>query len=110
MHTITEQVKELFAEFSSDAVIAIDPLPQAGSERHYFRLHTAHKTYIATHGANLKENETFIYFSHHFQKKALATPEIYCVNQKKDIYIQEDFGSTSLIDKLESGGFTTAVY
>lgn len=110
MFTITEQVKKLFAEFSSAPVTSIEPLPQAGSERHYFRLHTAGKSYIATHGANLKENEVFIYFSNHFKKKKLATPEIYCVNEAKDIYIQEDFGAVSLIDRLEAEGLTPAVY
>ena len=32
---------------------------------------------IGTYGANIKENETFIYFSEHFQKKKLAVPEIF---------------------------------
>ena len=110
MQNIAEQIKKLFAQFSTDAVTAIEPLPQAGSERHYFRLHTSGKTYIVTHGANLKENDTFIYFSNHFKKKKLATPEIYFLSEQKDIYIQEDFGSTSLIDKLEAGGFVPEVY
>ena len=63
MHSTTDKIKELFAAFSKAEITAIDKLPQAGSERHYFRIHTADKTFIATYGANLKENDSFIYFS-----------------------------------------------
>ena len=110
MQTIADDIRNLFSEFSSDEVTSIDMLPQAGSERHYFRIHTPEKSYIATYGANLQENETFIYFSNHFKKKKLVTPEILCVNERKDIYIQEDFGNVSLLDKLEQGGFSDEVY
>ncbi len=110
MQTIAEEITRLFAAYSTDPVTTIEKLPQAGSERHYFRIHTASKSYIATYGANLKENETFIYFSAHFKKKKLATPEILCLNERRDIYIQEDFGNISLLNKLEEGGFTEGVY
>jgi aminoglycoside/choline kinase family phosphotransferase len=85
-------------------------LPQSGSERHYYRIHTAGKTFIATHGANLAENEIFIYFSKHFKSRDLAVPEIFCINSQKDIYIQEDLGTVSLLGKLEQQGFTEEIY
>ena len=110
MLTTTNKIKELFASFSKAEIISIDKLPQAGSERHYFRLYTANKTFIATYGANLKENESFIYFSRHFKKKQLATPEIFCINADKNIYIQEDFGDVSLLNKLEEQGYVQPVY
>ncbi|HQW83102.1 MAG TPA: phosphotransferase, partial [Ferruginibacter sp.] len=110
MLSTIERIKELFSTFSKTEVTAIDKLPQAGSERHYYRLHTAKKTFIAAHGANLKENETFIYFSKHFKHKDLAVPEIFCINNQKDIYIQEDFGTDSLLDHLENKGFSDEVY
>lgn len=110
MQSPIESIKELFAQFSKAPVNCIDKLPQAGSERHYFRLYTDEGNYIATYGANIKENETFIYFSNHFAAKQLCTPRIYCLNAAKDIYIQEDFGNVSLIDHLEKEGFTENVY
>ncbi len=110
MQTVKEEITALFQQYSNEPITAIDKLPQAGSERHYFRIHTAHKTFIATYGANLKENESFIYFSNHFKKKRLVTPEIYYINSDRNIYIQEDFGDTSLLNKLEENGFTTDVY
>jgi RNase adapter protein RapZ len=105
-----DKIKELFVTFCRDEIIAIDALPQAGSERHYFRILTSSKSFIATHGANIKENETFLYFSDNFKKKGLATAQIYCINKEKDIYIQEDFGDASLLNKLEEKGYSDEVY
>jgi aminoglycoside/choline kinase family phosphotransferase len=110
MQSVKEEIEKLFEQFSKEPITAIDKLPQAGSERHYFRIHTSDKTFIATYGANLKENESFIYFSKHFRKKQLATPEIFCINTEKNIYLQEDFGDTSLLNNLEEKGFTAEVY
>jgi aminoglycoside/choline kinase family phosphotransferase len=108
--TTADRIRALFATFSTDAVTSIDKLPQAGSERHYYRINTAGKNFIVTHGANIKENESFIYFSEHFGKSKLATPKIFCINAEKDIYIQEDFGDVSLLNKLEESGYTDNVY
>jgi aminoglycoside/choline kinase family phosphotransferase len=110
MNSTTDKIKSLFTSFSKAELTGIDKLPQAGSERHYFRIHTAGKTFIATYGANLKENDSFIYFSKHFKKKNLPVPEIFCISADKDTYIQEDFGDNSLLKKLEENGFTTAAY
>lgn len=110
MQSVKEEIEKLFEQYSKEPITAIDKLPQAGSERHYFRIHTSDKTFIATYGANLKENESFIYFSKHFRKKQLATPEIFCINTEKNIYLQEDFGDTSLLNNLEEKGFTAEVY
>jgi aminoglycoside/choline kinase family phosphotransferase len=110
MHATTDKIKALFSSFSKAEITAIDKLPQAGSERHYFRIHTADNTFIATYGANLKENESFIYFSKHFKKKSLQVPQILCINEEKNIYLQEDFGDVSLLNKLEENGFAPEIY
>src|SRR6187549_1616674 len=110
MQSTVDKIRELFSSYSGSEIRTIDKLPQAGSERHYFRIHTPGKTFIATYGANLKENESFIYFSEHFKKKHLSVPQIFCVNDEKNIYIQEDFGDVSLLNKLEENGFTEEVY
>jgi hypothetical protein len=110
MVNTTDRIKKLFATFSKAPITAIDKLPQAGSERHYFRIHTKDKSFIATYGANIKENDAFIYFSEHFKMKGLSTAKILCINNGKDIYIQEDFGDVSLLNKLEEQGYVPAVY
>ncbi len=110
MQYIIQQIKDLFAQYDPSEITAIDKLPQAGSDRHYFRIHTNGKSFIATYGDNVKENETFIYFSEKFRDEDLPTANVYCVNADKTIYIQEDFGNVSLIDHLETEGFSDNVY
>ncbi len=110
MQETIEEIKELFSQFSSEEINAIDKLPQAGSERQYYRIHCSNKNYIVTKGTNIKENDTFIYFSGHFAAKNLATATVLYVSDQHDIYIQEDFGNISLLDRLEKSGFTDELY
>ncbi len=110
MQSTLETIHILFAGFSKATITSIDQLPQAGSERHYFRLYTTDGNYIATHGANIKENEAFIYFSQHFATKQLSTAKVLCVSDDKRIYLQQDFGNTSLLDKLDQLGYTHELY
>ncbi len=89
----------------------VDVLPLSGSDRRYFRLYDqAGDTVIGTHGMNVQENETFIYFAGDFKRKGLNVPEVYAVSYDKTIYLQEDFGSVSLLDVLEENGFNEESY
>jgi aminoglycoside/choline kinase family phosphotransferase len=86
-------------------------LPLSGSERRYFRLHEKDgSTVIGTYGANIKENETFFYFSEKFFKQQLPVANIYAISDDRMYYLQEDFGDVSLIDRLESQGYTEEIY
>ena len=95
MQVEIDEIKKVFEQFSKEPITRIDRLPQAGSERHYFRLHTAKNTYIATYGANIKENAAFIYFSNQFQQQQLSTPQILYCSADNKIYFQQDFGDVS---------------
>ncbi len=110
MHKEIDEIRSEFISHCADEILQIDKLPQAGSERHYFRIITAGKNYIATYGLNIKENETFLYFSKHFMQKNLATPQIYFWSDDMKIYFQEDFGDVSLLNLLEGWGFTEETY
>jgi len=52
----------------------------------------------------------FIEFSRHFKNAGLPVPEIFCVNEDASIYIQEDLGTESLLNKLEQNGHNDYVY
>jgi aminoglycoside/choline kinase family phosphotransferase len=107
---IIENIKTLFASFSNEPIISVGKIPQSGSIRIYFRIVTKSKSFIATYGNNIKENEVFIYFSRHFKKNNCPVPEIYAVNHEETIYIQEDFGDISLLAKLEEYGYKGYVH
>jgi len=110
MQTIIEDIHKLFAAYSAASITSIEKIPQSGSNRIYFRLTTNNTTYIVTHGNNISENLAFIRFSKHFRTSHCPVPEIYAVNDNHTIYIQEDFGDVSLLNKLEQHGYTEYVH
>jgi RNase adapter protein RapZ len=111
MQEMITAVSQLYKSWTGKEPAQVDVLPQSGSDRRYFRLYNDEgKTFIATHGLNVPENEAFIYFADHFRRKKLHVPEILAVSYDKTIYLQEDFGNTSLLNILESKGFTQEVY
>ena len=103
MQSIIDGINKLYVEWSGSACDRIEILPQSGSDRRYFRIHTKKGTCIATHGHNVPENETFIYFSQHFYNQQLPVPEIYALSEDKTIYLQQDMGDVSLLNRLEAG-------
>jgi aminoglycoside/choline kinase family phosphotransferase len=110
MQTIIEGIRNLYNSYSADTVEAIEKLGQSGSNRIYFRVKTATQSCIATYGNNLKENNTFINFSRHFRSCGCPVPEIYAVSEDQSIYLQEDLGDVSLLNKLEEHGHTAYAY
>lgn len=110
MQQLVESIRTLYKQWRKEEPVSIDVLPQSGSERRYFRLHGKNDSVIGTYGANIKENESFIYFSDHFQKKNIATPKILVISEEREYYLQEDFGDVSLLNRLESEGFSQPIY
>ncbi|TDH23282.1 hypothetical protein EXU57_17565 [Segetibacter sp. 3557_3] len=110
MEEIVAAIGRLFEEHFGVAADRIEKLPQSGSDRIYFRVYEGEKTFIATYNLNIKENETFIYFTRHFLNASLPMPQIHTVNEDNTIYIQEDLGTSSLLDKLEKYGHNEYTY
>jgi aminoglycoside/choline kinase family phosphotransferase len=110
MQAILKNISDLYVEWKGKEPVSIDVLPQSGSERRYFRLHGLEGSVIGTYGANIKENESFFYFSDHFQEKQLSASVILAVSKDRTYYLQQDFGDVSLLNKLEGGGFSEPVY
>lgn len=110
MQGVIEGIRSLFLSLENGEVVSVEKLPQSGSDRTYFRIFTAGKSYIATHNLNHKETNTFVQFSIHFKKLSVPVPEIFIMNSDATMYIQEDLGNESLLDKLENQGHNQYVY
>jgi aminoglycoside/choline kinase family phosphotransferase len=110
MDDTIKAIQDLFESFYGSGYNRIEKLPQSGSDRTYFRIYVPDKTFIATHNLNIKENKTFISFSNHFRAKSLPMPEIFACNNDGTIYIQQDLGTVSLLNKLEQNGHNDYVY
>jgi RNase adapter protein RapZ len=110
MQHLIQSISSLYKQWKGADALSVDVLPQSGSERRYFRLHGINEPVIGTYGANIKENESFIYFSQQFHQKKLAVPEIFVISEDRMFYLQEDLGDISLLNRLEADGFTREVY
>ena len=110
MEEVTEQIKILFEASIRSSLEGIDRIPQSGSDRSYFRLYSREGSYIATYGRNIRENSTFLYFTNHFLSCGCPVPQILAVNEESTIYIQEDLGDISLMNKLDTLGKNQEVY
>lgn len=110
MQHLIDSISALYTNWKGKAPVSVDMLPQSGSERRYFRLHGNSGSVIGTYGANIPENNAFIYFSRHFKKINLAVPEIFAISDDCAFYLQEDFGEVSLLNHLEEKKFSVEVY
>lgn len=110
MEAVIEAISNLFISTGHPGPDRIEKLPQSGSDRIYFRIYSAGATFIATYNLNKRETQTFIYFSRHFSNAGLPVPEILAVNESDTIYIQQDLGTESLLNKLEQNGHGDYVY
>ena len=111
MQQLVDDISEVYKNWCGKMPAQVDVLPQSGSDRRYFRLHNENgETVIGTHGINTVENETFIYFSHHFKNENLPVPTIFAINDENTIYLQQDFGDVSLLNVLEEKGYSHEAY
>ena len=110
MEAIVQHIENLFNTFKGSPWDSIQKIPQSGGDRIYFRIHQGAETWIATYNLNVKENQTFIYFAQHFHERGMPVPKLLAVNQDQTVYLQEDVGTTSLLDVLEQEGKTDAVF
>lgn len=110
MPIIAENIKSFFQSFNSDEIINFEKLPKSGGDRIYFRIITSDNSYIATFNENIKENTAFLEFTNQLRKIKAPLPEIYKVHPNKQMYLQQDFGNSSLLNKLEENGLNDYVY
>ncbi|MFN3300344.1 MAG: aminoglycoside phosphotransferase family protein, partial [Sediminibacterium sp.] len=104
MESVIAAIEALCQEVLKLTPDRIEKLPQSGSDRIYFRVYAGTQTFIATYNINTKETATFVYFSKHFKQANLPVPAILGVNEANTIYLQEDLGTDSLLNKLEAHG------
>ena len=110
MEAVIDAIGKLFESIGKGKPDRIEKLPQSGSDRVYFRIYSGEETFIATYNLNQRETQTFIYFSRHFVNAGLPVPHILGVNEDDTIYIQQDLGTESLLNKLEQHGHGEYLY
>jgi aminoglycoside/choline kinase family phosphotransferase len=104
MNPIKEHIGSLFSAALHIPAENIVKLPQSGGDRIYFRIYSKKGNFIATYNENIRENETFFYFTDIFHSVKAPVPRLFAISEDRRYYIQEDLGEKSLLDELESQG------
>lgn len=99
MHHHSE-IENILKKHVEDTILEIEDIPQSGSNRQYFRVLTENKTFIVAYGDDIKENQTFQYFTNTFYNLKINVPQIIAIIDNNH-YILEDLGNTSLLAILE---------
>jgi aminoglycoside/choline kinase family phosphotransferase len=110
MGPVAENIRTFFESFNQGRIISLKKLPKSGGDRIYFRIITENNSFIATYNENVKENETFLHFTQHFEKINAPVAHVFCVSDDRKMYIQKDFGDVSLLNELEKHGQNDYVY
>ena len=101
--TVAEKnLRELFERTFGGEVESFVSLKGDGSSRRIFRIKNSSKSVIGVFGPEKLENTAFLEFSKHFKEMNLPVPEIYAEDRSKNIYLEEDFGDTTLFKYLNS--------
>jgi aminoglycoside/choline kinase family phosphotransferase len=97
-----EVLKQLFEEyFRGPAERALPIQGQlGGSGRTIVRLANERNSAIGIVYGVREENVAFLQFSKHFLRHGLPVPEIYAEDLKRDAYLEEDLGDTTLFESL----------
>jgi aminoglycoside/choline kinase family phosphotransferase len=97
---IKQKLIELFEQTFNEKVTEIELFPQSGSYREYCRLKSSAHSVIGAWNDDERENIAFIEFSKNLKNNGVRVPEIFSFDKKKNIYLQEDLGDTTLFQYI----------
>ncbi len=97
-----QTLKDLFTSWAHSPVESMAELPQAGSNRRYFRLSGGGKQAVGTYGSDLRENNAFMEIARVGAHNGAPVPQLYAVAADGLHYLQEDMGDRSLYTLLNT--------
>ncbi|HYJ81002.1 MAG TPA: RNase adapter RapZ [Longimicrobiaceae bacterium] len=98
-----QTLRRLFRQQFGKLPAAVLPLDGDGSQRRMYRLvGEDYETAIAVVGPDAEENRAFLSFTRDFRSVGLPVPELYAVDEKAGVYLEEDLGETTLFDVLSA--------
>ena len=94
-------IRRLFERRFGAPPATVLPLEGDGSNRAMYRVvGQGMETAIAVVGPDADENRAFLSYSASFRGIGLPVPEIYGVDERAAIYLEEDLGDTTLFDAI----------
>ena len=101
-----EKAEIFFREFVGGEPEEFILLAQSGSARKNFSAKANGLKYIITENADIRENESFFYFSQIFSDLNLNTPQVLKISPDRKIYLQQHLGENTLSEIIEKEGLT----
>lgn len=95
-----KMVEELFRRWSRERITAIEPLPESGSYRRYFRIMHTNGSVLGVYNGDRRENEAFLYLGTRLQLAGNQVPRVYTADLDHHVYLEQDLGNTTLFDHL----------
>jgi N-acetylmuramate 1-kinase len=105
----SENAKRFFEKNTGKKSSEFITLAQSGSARVNFLAIAGDEKYIITYNENIRENESFLYYSQVFSELNLSTPSIFAVSEDRRMYIQEFLGEHTLSDIIAEEGLSENV-
>lgn len=102
----SENAKRFFEKNTGKKSSEFITLAQSGSARINFLAIAEDEKYIVTYNENIRENESFLYYSQVFSELKLSTPKIFAVSEDRKMYIQEFLGEHTLSDVIATEGLS----
>jgi aminoglycoside/choline kinase family phosphotransferase len=102
-------LEQMFEDHFGKKAEKVSIIPMSGSDRRYYRINAGTTSAIGTFNQNIAENNSFYYFTELFHKHGIKVPSIYKTGKDRRYYLQQDLGSVSLFDELNTKGFTEEV-
>jgi aminoglycoside/choline kinase family phosphotransferase len=98
---VQQTFRRLFRQKFGKNPVSILPLEGDGSQRQMYRLvGEGMETAIGVVGPDREENRAFLSYTAAFRSIGLPVPEVYGVDEKAGLYLEEDLGETTLFDAL----------
>lgn len=94
------QLTASYAGIKNAGKIVISSLPQAGSDRRYYRISCGDMSFIGTYTPDPSEGRCFCQLAQDFHNAGCAVPAVYACSPDCRLYIQEDLGDVSLFSKI----------
>lgn len=95
------QIEKFFGNIIGESITKIISLPASGSNRKYFRIFTAHSSYVVCQSSNIKENVTFLSMTEMLGRNGIKVPKVFGKDKEGELYILEDLGPRDLMGLIK---------
>jgi aminoglycoside/choline kinase family phosphotransferase len=100
---VEKTLRRLFRQRFGAPPVSILEIAGDGSARQMFRLvGGSMETAVAVVGPDHEENRAFLSFTRSFRDVGLPVPEVYAVDEREGVYLEEDLGETTLFDAVSA--------